>query len=85
MNTDTCECVVYRSHWPDLCMNKAAVPGVLTLTSGRRFKVSLCKRHAKQTIERPTKSMSTRNRRIEPDYPYIASGSWEPIVETEGK
>lgn len=77
MSKETCGHVVFRKGWPDSCGNRAKVPGVLMMDSGRRVRLDLCRVHAIQASER--KHAETRNRRYEPDYPYIAFGTWEPL------
>jgi hypothetical protein len=74
-----CGGMVYRNNWPDTCRNSGKTKGVLTLDgSGRRVAMWLCGVHAAEATRRNGR-LSTQNQRIEPQYPYIASGTWEPV------
>lgn len=78
---ETCGAIVYRKGWPDSCGKRAKVAGVLTMDSGRRVRLDLCQLHAKRVTEQ--NHAETRNRKYEPDYPYIATGTWEPLEITK--
>lgn len=76
----TCAAVIFPRTWPETCANKAKILGTLTYTTDagehKTARVAYCRRHAGEILAGSI--ASARDRRLEPEFPYLVNGTWAP-------